>query len=339
MDEQHITIVSGGRLNAGELGFGGTTPPPLTLDVSCQFLKEMVMRILQLFLILLIMLPQLLHSQNKNEYSWEYFGQNPPGLEPELFAPGIISEGGRIHCFPTFSSNNDEVYWMILPPKILFSKYENNKWTKPEVPTFSKEIFCLRPFISYDNQKIYFASNLPDGYGNLDIWYIEKTDTGFSKPKNIGTPVNTDKFEAQQTIAENGNIYYTGYVEGKRWSRGIICSRYENGRYKNPEIFGEPINIIDTNAVDYTPFISKDESFLLFCSNRHNITLEDCRIYICFKDSKDNWGEPININNIMGFDFDSRDPYVSPDQKYLFFSCGGNIYWVSTKIIDNIKID
>jgi hypothetical protein len=292
-----------------------------------------------LFLIFIFFYSMSVRSQVDSNSNWQYFGQEPPELNPEVFAPGIISGKGRIHCFPTFSSDNKEVYWMTIPPKILFRKYENNKWTKPEVPKFSEEIFCLRPFISYDNQRIYFASNLPDGYGNLDIWYIEKTDTGFTKPKNIGTPVNSDKFEAQQTIADNGTIYYTGYVEGKRWNRGIIRSRFENGRYQNPEIFGEPINIIDTNAVDYTPFISEDESFLLFCSNRNDVTQEDCRIYICFKDSKDNWSEPININSIIGFDFDSRDPYVSPDQKYLFFSSGENIYWVSTKIFDNIIIN
>jgi len=197
----------------------------------------------------------------------------------------------------------------------------------------------LRPVFSYDDQKIYFASNLPDGYGSLDIWYIEKTDSGYSKPQNIGKPVNSEKFEAQQTFTEKGTIYYNGYVEGKRWNRGIIRSRYENGSYLNPEILAEPINIIDTNAVDYTPFISKDESFLLFCSNRKNISQEECRIYICFRDNEDHWSNPVNINNLIGFDFDSRDPYVSPDQKYLFFSSGENIYWVSTKIIDNIRIN
>ena len=297
------------------------------------------MKLLQLFLALIILLPQLILSQNKNEPGWEYFGQNPPGVKPEIFAPGIISGLGRIHCFPTFSENLKEIYWMTIPPKIFLSKYENNKWTEPETPVFSMGILCLRPVFSYDNQKIFFASNLPDGYGSLDIWYIEKTDYGFSKPKNIGAPVNSDKFEAQQTFTEKGAIYYNGYVEGKRWNRGILRSRYENGKYQNPEILNEPINIIDTNAVDYTPFISKDESFLLFSSNRHNVTQEDCRIYICFRDSTDHWSNPININNITGFDSDCRDPYISPDQKYLFFSSGENIYWVSTNIIDDIKVN
>jgi len=295
------------------------------------------MKTTQLFIALLLVVPQLLFSQDKNEPSWEYFGQNPPGVKPEVFAPGIISGQGRLHCFPTFSSDNKEVYWMTLPPKVLFCEYVNNFWTEPKVSEFSEGIVFLRPLISYDNQRIYFASNLPDGFGSLDIWYIEKNDTGFSEPQNIGEPINSDKFEAGATFTEDGTIYYTGNVEGKRWNRGIMRSKYKDGRYLKPEILSETINVIDTNAVDYTPFISRDESFLLFCSNRHNITQEACRIYICLRDEQDNWSEPININEVIGYDSDSRDPYISPDQKYLFFSSGNNIYWVSTEVIDNIR--
>lgn len=293
---------------------------------------------LQLLVFMIITSSQIIFSQIENKTSWEYFGQNSPGINPEIFAPGIISGKGRMHCFPTISSNNKEIYWMTLPPKIQFSKYEDKIWSNPEEPLFSKNILCLRPFISYDNQKIYFASNLPNGYGNLDIWFIEKSDSGFSKPKNIGLPVNTNKYEAQQTFTNNGTIYYTGYVENKKWNRGIMRSKYINGEYQKPEILGNTINIPDTNAIDYTPFIAKDESYLLFCSNRQNLTDEKCQIYICFRDSKDNWSNPVNISQAIGFDFNSKDPSISPDGKYLFFSSGENIYWLSTKIINNLKV-
>lgn len=295
------------------------------------------MKILQLFLILILIYPVSVHSQPGSNSGWEYFGQHRPELIPEIFAPGIISGKGRIHCFPAFSSDNKEIYWMLIPPKILYSSYVNNRWTDPIEADFAKDILCLRPIFSHNNQRIYFASNLPDGFGNLDIWYIEKTDTGFSRPVNIGAPVNTDKFEAQQTFTSEGTIYYNGYIDGKRFNRGILRAKIENGNYLTPEIIEYPINILDTNAIDYTPFIAKDESFLLFSSNRHNTKNEDCRIFISFRDNNDNWSEPVNINKIMDFDYDSRDPYISPDDKYLFFSSGENIYWISSKIIAKIK--
>ena len=40
-----------------------------------------------------------------------YFGQKPPGLTPEIFAPGVISINGRYEHGISFSPNFDEVYF------------------------------------------------------------------------------------------------------------------------------------------------------------------------------------------------------------------------------------
>jgi len=279
----------------------------------------------------------IIYSQNTNNTSWQYFGQERPGLKPKVFAPGIVSGKSRLHCFPTFSPDLKEVYWMTLPPKIYYSKYEKGEWTKPIEPENFKGIFALSPFISNDNKRIYFSSNLQGGKGSLDIWYIENQDGRYSQPINLGSPVNTNGFEARQTISARGNIYYTGTVTGKRWNRGIVFAKIDNGEYQTPEILDERFNIIDTNAVDYTPFISNDDSFLIFCSNRDNLPEEKCLLYLSFKDANYKWTDPINLSRVIGFTEDSRDPYISPDRKFLFFSSGENIYWLSAQIISELK--
>ncbi len=35
----------------------------------------------------------------------------------------------------------------------------------------------------------------------------------------------------------------------------------------------------------------------------------------------------------MGFKESSKFPYVSPDNRFLFFSSGQNIYWLDSKIL------
>ncbi|MGD1047065.1 MAG: hypothetical protein ABR936_17310 [Bacteroidota bacterium] len=291
---------------------------------------------LQLFVTLIILFPSVMLSQN-DDTEWKYFGQKPPKFKPEVFAPGIISGKGRLHCFPTFSSDGKEIVWMTLPPKLFFAKFDG-KWSEPQEISFSKKYRCLFPVFSYDNKRLYFSSNeIPNGFGGIDIWYVEKTDTGNSVPINIGSPINTSQSETQQVFTEIGTMYYTGYLTGKRFNSGIFRSKYENGKYSKPEILKAPINIMDTSIVDYTPFIANDESFLLFCSNRNNKNEEDCRVYISFKDEKDNWSNPVNLNDKIGFNEDSRDPYISPDGKYLFFCSGENIYWLDSKIIEMIK--
>ena len=238
------------------------------------------MRKLHLFLILIILNSTFVYSQDKQDSDWQYLGQEPPGLHPEIFAPGIISGNGRLHCFPSFSADGKEVVWMTLPPKLLYVNY-NETWSEPRELPFTKNYRCMFPVHSCDNNRLYFASNnIPGGAGNLDIWYVEKTDTNYSEPINLGLPINTIEAENQPVFTKSGNIYYTGFVQGKRWDRGILYSKFESGEYLTPQLLNETINIIDTNAIDYTPFISKDESYLLFSSNRQNIENEDCRIYI-----------------------------------------------------------
>jgi hypothetical protein len=42
-----------------------------------------------------------------------YFGQKPPGLIPEIFAPGIISISGRHEMGVSFSPDLDEMYFAV----------------------------------------------------------------------------------------------------------------------------------------------------------------------------------------------------------------------------------
>ena len=56
-----------------------------------------------------------------------------------------------------------------------------------DINTTKREQF---PFISKDN-KLYFSSNGHEGYGSLDIFVSEFQGDSFSKPSNIGLPVNS----------------------------------------------------------------------------------------------------------------------------------------------------
>ena len=40
-----------------------------------------------------------------------YLGQKPPGLNPEIFLPGIVSTELNEHGAPTFSPDLSEMYW------------------------------------------------------------------------------------------------------------------------------------------------------------------------------------------------------------------------------------
>lgn len=285
----------------------------------------------ELLFILYIGLANFIFSQEFPILKGEYLGQKPPGMVPEIFAPGFISGKGRLHCFPSFSVDNKQIYWMIIPPQIMTMREIDGIWTSPKSPSFSRGSRNQAPFVAHDNT-IYFSSNGEGGQGGLDIWFTTKTDSNFTIPINIGDKINTGNSESAPTVSENKTIFYTGTAEGKLYNMGIYYSIYENGEYQTPVFPSEPINIQDSNILDYTPFIATDESYLLFCSNRQNPEKELCHIYISFKNETGEWDEPVDLSLKMGFTRSSKFPYISPDKKFLFFSCGNDIYWIDAKI-------
>lgn len=267
-----------------------------------------------------------------SNYYGEYLGLEKPDSIPKIFAPGLISGKGRLHSFVTFAPDMKMIFWGTLPPKIMMMQMIENKWTFPEIASFSNTDNNQSPFIATDN-KIYFSSTRNGGQGHLDIWYTAFADGFFMEPINIGEMINTDKLESHPTFSRNKNIYFTGSIEGKLYNLGIFYSEYNNGGYVKPTLLQKPINLIDSATLDYTPFIAPDESYLLFCSNRQNPEIERCHIYISYKNNNGEWSEPVDLSKKMGFTESSKFPYVTPDNRFLFFSSGENIYWVDSKIL------
>ena len=132
-------------------------------------------------------------------------------------------------------------------------------------------------------------------------------------------------------------MYFTSYVQDKRWDRGLVVSEFKEGRYQPPYPLSQNINATGEHYIDYLSYISADGSYWLFSSNREDPEKESCRIYVSFKDDSGQWDDPLNLSHFLNFDQDSRDPAISPDGKYLFFSSGENIYWVRSTVIDKIK--
>ncbi len=65
------------------------------------------------------------------------------------------------------------------------------------------------PFIHSDSQTLYFASNGHFGLGGYDIFYSHYLGSGrWSKPKNIGYPINTQEDDLGFIISTNGEKIY-----------------------------------------------------------------------------------------------------------------------------------
>jgi hypothetical protein len=266
--------------------------------------------------------------------SGPYFGQTPPDTIPQLFAPGIISDAGyRLHGVPAFSPDGCEVFWPAIPPKLMHMYLTDSGWSAPEEITFESRGVGF-PVFSTDGRRMYFQAARADGEGSMDIWYLEKSEEGWSEPHNLGSPPNSESMESQPSLTESNDLVFTGKLEGVGLNRGIFYCKYEDGSFNKPVLLGESIN---TPAIEYTPFVSSGGDYLLFCSSRPSVKEADLKLYVSFRNGSGTWSPPKGVSQALGLERAARFPAISADGKYLFYLSRGNIYWVSANIINTLR--
>ncbi|HYF32197.1 MAG TPA: OmpA family protein [Chitinophagaceae bacterium] len=69
----------------------------------------------------------------------------------------------------------------------------------------------MTPYLASDGVTLYFSSNRPGGVGDNDIWMtrrLDKTWQKWSDPVNLGTPINTENWDAFFTLDAGGEYAY-----------------------------------------------------------------------------------------------------------------------------------
>lgn len=297
-----------------------------------------------------------------------YLGQKPPGMTPELFAPGLLSTGSH-ELDLTMTPDGKEIFFTRSGPDwfsaILHFKLVKEEWIGPLLPDFSEKYQNSYPFASPDGTKLFFNSTQPisveeNTKSDSFIFISEKHGDVWSRGKPISKEVIANHTESFTSVAANGNLYFGArYKEGHGGCDIYMC-RYSGGAYQKAENLGEAVN---SENDEFHCFISPDEEYLIFDARRPDGTGEN-DLYVSFKSESGTWSKAINLGkNINSKSSDSR-PYVSPDGRYIFFSSNRvpednvddvltierfqrriegplngfqDIYWVSAKVIDELR--
>ncbi|HMP95180.1 MAG TPA: OmpA family protein, partial [Phnomibacter sp.] len=92
----------------------------------------------------------------------------------------------------------------------------------------------LAPFIHADNQTLYFTSGGHPGYGGSDIYLSRKGPGGqWSKPQNLGYPINTIDDDGSLSVAADGKTAY--FASFRADSRGgLDLYRFELPTHVQP---------------------------------------------------------------------------------------------------------
>jgi outer membrane protein OmpA-like peptidoglycan-associated protein/tetratricopeptide (TPR) repeat protein len=125
-------------------------------------------------------------------------------------------------------------------------------WSKPElvkeiVQGFDKKGrplgYDTQPCLTADGKTLYFASDRPGSYGELDIYYANWQGDKWSSPKNAGPMINTIKNDQFPNYDSNeGILYFSSSGHLGFGGLDIFKSKGSLEQWSKPENMGYPIN-------------------------------------------------------------------------------------------------
>jgi len=182
--------------------------------------------------------------------------------------------------------------------QILKGSIVNGKVENPQKVFFDNDDYSVgHPSLSDDGQWLFFASDMPGGYGETDLYVVKiAADGTMSSPQNLGPKINTignDLFP----FFSNGILYFSSDGHYGLGDLDVYESKFlADGSFSTPRNLGAPIN---SNKDDFTFIIDKAGSYGYVSSNRSGGKGDD-DIYSFTK------GKPVCNQNISGKATDAK---------------------------------
>lgn len=280
-------------------------------------------------------------KQNPN-YNMTFLTENTPVDSPIEFMSHLIQNDKVIHK-GSFNPRLNEYYYTISDKQfnqfdVYVVKKLNNKWSEPEKAFFNSSFSDHGMSFSPNGKSIYFSSTRPTNIdGVSDTWHIwesNETNGKWTEPVFIDIPNLKHKLVSHPNVTNSGTLYFH--------SSNLDFSEMDiyHSKIINNEITPAIKTSIQSNNPERqkcTPFVSPNEDYLLYASVGKQLDL-----MIAFNDGEGNWTNTRKLTDAIDNE-GQGNPFITPDNKFLFFTTGKvngenwKIKWVNIKneIINN----
>ncbi len=149
-----------------------------------------------------------------------YLGETPPGLTPELFAPGVVST-------EAVNTEADEIYSSVVADGSLYFNSKRPTEARSNLyraqrqadggfaepvnvgSSVNGELWVGDTFVAPDESFMVLTSDLPGGYGSGDLYVsFRNTDGIWGEPVNLGAEINSDILDYCPMVTPDGKYLF-----------------------------------------------------------------------------------------------------------------------------------
>lgn len=134
-----------------------------------------------------------------------------------------------------------------------------------KLPFNNPDFNYLHPTISADDDLMIIASDLPGGYGGMDLYAVVKEEGKWSKLVNLGGTVNTIGNEVFPYLAADGTLYFSSDGHGGFGNLDMFYTQRQLGEWTAPVNLGVPFN---SPTDDFGFIVDRDNINGYFSSDR-----------------------------------------------------------------------
>src|SRR5450759_1390670 len=116
-------------------------------------------------------------------------------------------------------------------------------WTNVKPFTYNNPLysFCT-PALTPDGERIYFSSDIPGGYGGMELYYCDRSNNEWDQPVNLGPVINTSKNESFPFACKYGKLYFASDGHKSFGGKDLFYTQEINGEWIVPVHLDSAIN-------------------------------------------------------------------------------------------------
>ncbi len=201
-----------------------------------------------------------------------------------------------------------------------------------------------KPVLSPDGNTLYFVrQNAPENYGgkgdDQDIYYSNLINGKWTVAQNIGSPLNDKYPNGICSISPDGNKIWVinAYGQNGQVENGIsVSEKQPDGSWSKPK----KLNIEEyQNLNRFQDYYISASGKTLILAIETDESFGDQDIYVSFDRGDDNWTKPQNLGRVINTENVEYAPFLSSDEKILYFSSNGHAPQPESDIYYSKRLD